>query len=94
MNDSKLENCPADECQGAVKRLLGVGSGIIFKGSGFYKTDNRSSSYQAGAKAESGSGDSAPKSDSSGKSEGSGKSDSAPKPDSSPKPAPAAKPAD
>ena len=29
--------CP--ECKGACKRLLGAGSGIIFKGSGFYETD-------------------------------------------------------
>lgn len=54
MNDAKLENCPEPDCDGKVKRLLGTGGGIIFKGSGFYQTDYRSSSYQAGAKADSG----------------------------------------
>jgi hypothetical protein len=28
-----------NDCGGATKRLLGTGSGIIFKGSGFYETD-------------------------------------------------------
>lgn len=52
MNDPKLTDCPADHCDGSVRRLLGTGGGIIFKGSGFYQTDYRSSSYQAAAKAE------------------------------------------
>lgn len=52
MNDAKLTDCPQAECPGEVKRLLGTGGGIIFKGAGFYQTDYRSSSYQAGAKAE------------------------------------------
>ncbi len=55
MNDPKLTDCPKEGCGGKVKRLLGTGGGIIFKGAGFYQTDYRSSSYQAGAKAESGS---------------------------------------
>jgi len=54
MKDAKLEDCPLDECDGKVKRLLGTGAGLIFKGAGFYQTDYRSSSYQAGAKADSG----------------------------------------
>ncbi len=53
MNDAKLTDCPEAACDGQVRRLLGTGGGIIFKGSGFYQTDYRSSSYQAGAKAES-----------------------------------------
>ena len=53
MNDPKLQTCPDPACGGPVKRLLGTGAGLIFKGSGFYQTDYRSSSYQAGAKAES-----------------------------------------
>jgi len=36
-----LEDCP--ECGGAVKRLIGLGAGIIFKGSGFYCTDYKNS---------------------------------------------------
>lgn len=55
MNDPKLTDCPEDSCDGQVKRLLGTGGGIIFKGAGFYQTDYRSSSYQAAAKADSGS---------------------------------------
>jgi putative FmdB family regulatory protein len=29
-----------------LKRLIGAGSGVIFKGSGFYQTDYRSDSYK------------------------------------------------
>lgn len=53
MNDPKLEDCPAEDCQGPVKRLLGTGAGVIFKGGGFYQTDYRSESYKQGAKKES-----------------------------------------
>jgi putative FmdB family regulatory protein len=35
-----------------VRRLIGMGAGVLFKGSGFYQTDYRSESYKAGAKAE------------------------------------------
>lgn len=52
MKDDKLTDCPEPDCEGKVKRLLGTGGGIIFKGSGFYQTDYRSSSYQSGAKAD------------------------------------------
>ena len=37
MSDKPLHECP--KCKGSVKRLIGKGSGIIFKGSGFYETD-------------------------------------------------------
>ena len=60
MNDAKLTACPQESCDGEVRRLLGTGGGILFKGTGFYQTDYRSSSYQAGAKAESGAGKSEP----------------------------------
>ena len=33
------------KCGGKLKRLLGTGSGFLFKGSGFYITDYRSKSY-------------------------------------------------
>ena len=52
MNDKKLTKCPSKSCGGKVQRLLGVGAGVIFKGSGFYETDYRSESYKAGAKAD------------------------------------------
>ena len=35
-----------------VRRLLGAGAGIIFKGSGFYQTDYRSESYRKQAEKE------------------------------------------
>ena len=37
MTDEPLKICP--ECKGKLKRLIGSGSGLIFKGSGFYITD-------------------------------------------------------
>ncbi len=55
MSDPKLEDCPQDDCSGKVKRLLGAGAGVIFKGSGFYQTDYRSDSYKKGASKEKGS---------------------------------------
>ncbi len=39
MVDKPVKKCP--KCQGRLRRLFGVGSGIIFKGSGFYATDYR-----------------------------------------------------
>lgn len=43
-----IEECP--ECSGKVKRLIGAGAGLIFKGSGFYTTDYRSEGYKESAK--------------------------------------------
>ncbi|MCK5673495.1 MAG: zinc ribbon domain-containing protein [Spirochaetales bacterium] len=40
MSDDPLTVC--QECDGPLKRLIGGGLGIIFKGSGFYVTDNKS----------------------------------------------------
>jgi putative FmdB family regulatory protein len=45
-----LDKCP--KCNGAVKRLISKNVNIIFKGSGFYTTDNRSESYKSGEKSE------------------------------------------
>ena len=39
MSDPALTKCP--KCKGKIKRLIGGGVGIIFKGSGFYATDSR-----------------------------------------------------
>jgi putative FmdB family regulatory protein len=60
MNDAKLEDCPQENCDGKVRRLLGTGAGLIFKGAGFYQTDYRSSSYKEGAKQDSKPAESAP----------------------------------
>ncbi|OVE77714.1 FmdB family transcriptional regulator [bacterium F16] len=51
MKDEPVKSCP--ECQGTVKRLIGSGAGIIFKGGGFYQTDYRSESYNKGKQKES-----------------------------------------
>ena len=47
-------------CGGPVRRLIGGGSGIIFKGSGFYVTDSKNGKHpKQPAKKEDGSGDTA-----------------------------------
>jgi putative FmdB family regulatory protein len=56
MKDPHLTDCPQESCEGPVKRKIGLGSGLIFKGSGFYITDYRSDSYKAAAKKESDGG--------------------------------------
>ena len=59
MRDEPFRECPKELCRlpkwahGKVKRLLGTGAGLIFKGSGFYTTDYRSDSYREAAKKES-----------------------------------------
>jgi putative FmdB family regulatory protein len=59
MRDEPFRECPKDLCRlrkwgrGKVKRLLGTGAGVIFKGSGFYITDYRSDSYKEAARKES-----------------------------------------
>jgi putative FmdB family regulatory protein len=96
MRDQAFTECPEDKCQvspwghGKVKRLLGTGAGLIFKGSGFYITDYRSNSYKEGAKKDAPAGSSSDKS--SGAKESSSSSSTpapaAPKPaESKPKPA-------
>ena len=37
MSDAPLTKCA--KCDGKIRRLVGGGSGLIFKGSGFYLTD-------------------------------------------------------
>ena len=56
IKDEPLKRCP--KCKGKIKRLLGTGVGIIFKGSGFYQTDYRSDSYKRAQKADTASGSS------------------------------------
>ena len=53
MNDKRLTKCPEKGCKGKVRRLLGTGAGLVFKGSGFYITDYRSEGYKASAKQDS-----------------------------------------
>jgi putative FmdB family regulatory protein len=53
---------PARKCPNCgkrgLKRLIGTGAGIIFKGTGFYQTDYRSESYKAAVKSEKDTGQS------------------------------------
>lgn len=41
MSDPHLENCP--QCSGSLRRKIGGGAGLLFKGSGFYITDYKNS---------------------------------------------------
>ncbi len=52
MTAAPLRHCP--KCKGAVRRKVGSGGGIIFKGSGFYETDykRKSGSPDAGGEKE------------------------------------------
>ncbi len=56
MKDDTLTTCPKDHCQmkswgkGKVKRQIGAGAGLIFKGSGFYITDYRSEGYKTASR--------------------------------------------
>ena len=45
-------DCAKCNNKAPVRRLIGTGSGVLFKGPGFYETDYRSESYKAAAKAE------------------------------------------
>ena len=51
MSASVKRKCP-DCGELKLKRLIGTGSGVIFKGSGFYQTDYRSDSYKKAAEAD------------------------------------------
>ena len=59
MKDAALTVCPKEACRmkkwgkGKVKRLIGTGAGLIFKGSGFYITDYRSEGYKSAAQKDS-----------------------------------------
>ncbi|MEY2599020.1 MAG: hypothetical protein RLZZ142_1279 [Verrucomicrobiota bacterium] len=61
MKDDPLKTCPKEKCcmktwgKGKVRRQIGTGAGLIFKGSGFYITDYRSENYKSAAKSDSSS---------------------------------------
>jgi putative FmdB family regulatory protein len=92
MKDDPLKVCPRETCpkktwgKGKVKRVMGAGAGLIFKGSGFYITDYRSENYKQSAKKESSSGGSKEGSGSGGADKPSAAPAPAPKKDSKPKP--------
>lgn len=96
MKDDPVKTCPKEQCRqktwgkGKVRRLLGTGAGLIFKGSGFYITDYRSEGYKQAAKSEAGAN--APAKPAETKAEG-GTKPAAPAPSASPAPSAPAAPA-
>ena len=69
--------CPSCQAE-KLRRKIGPGAAVLFKGSGFYQTDYRSESYKAGAKKDQSS------SGSTGSSGGSSSTPSAPSSPSTP----------
>ena len=53
MSDDPVETCP--KCDGSVRRLISGGAGLVFKGSGFYITDNRNGGSNNGSACENSS---------------------------------------
>ena len=51
ISEKHIRKCP-EWGKPKLKRLIGAGSTIIFKGSGFYQTDYRSEEYKSRQKAE------------------------------------------
>ena len=75
ITEAPKKKCPSCKRR-SLKRVIGPGAGLIFKGSGFYLTDYRSDSYKKAAEAEkkgespsSGAGEKKPESKPSEKSE-------------------------
>jgi putative FmdB family regulatory protein len=100
MADKPLTVCPKELCKlktwgkGKVKKVIGAGAGLIFKGSGFYITDYRSEGYKAAAKKESSSGSEAKsggETKAGGESKSGGEKPAAPKKEAPAKPASGAK---
>lgn len=58
MSAAPLKTCPEDLCakkkwgRGKVKKQIGAGAGLLFKGGGFYITDYRSEGYKKAAKSD------------------------------------------
>jgi putative FmdB family regulatory protein len=58
MTEASKRKCP--KCKrSTLKRQIGAGAGILFRGQGFYQTDYRSESYKKSAEAEKPAGASA-----------------------------------
>ena len=72
-SDDALTECP--KCQGRLRKLFGS-VGVVFKGSGFYRTDNRDSKSSSTAAAPAKSESSSSSSDSSSSSSSSNSSSS------------------
>jgi putative FmdB family regulatory protein len=74
ITEDPLRTCP--ECSGEVRRLVGGGIGVIFKGSGFYVNDSRKSTTGSSSSSEKKESADAPKGESKDGSSDSSKSDS------------------
>ncbi|WP_084792448.1 FmdB family zinc ribbon protein [Mycobacterium sp. E136] len=72
-SDASLTTCK--KCNGRLRKLFG-NVGVVFKGSGFYRTDSREAGKSSSNGSSNGSSASSEKSTSSEKSSGSGSSDS------------------
>ena len=71
IKEEAKRKCP--ECgRQKLRRLIGPGAAIVFKGSGFYKTDYRSESYKKAAAADKSGGSAASSSDGAKKKESGG----------------------
>ncbi|GAB3994157.1 FmdB family zinc ribbon protein [Nocardioides marmoraquaticus] len=64
--DDSLTVCP--ECEGRLRKVFGA-VGVVFKGSGFYRTDSRTADSSSTGSESSGSKDAAPKQDAAPKKE-------------------------
>jgi len=97
MKDDPITTCPKEQCRqktwgkGKVRRLLGTGAGLIFKGSGFYTTDYRSEGYKEAAKSDAAASKPAESKPAESKTSGS-KTDSTSKPAAHKTPAPSSEP--
>jgi putative FmdB family regulatory protein len=67
MSEAPKRKCPSCGAP-KLRRLIGTGAGVLFKGSGFYQTDYRSDSYKQAAKNDKSSSGSSPSASASDKS--------------------------
>ena len=82
-SDDPLTTCPA--CGGKLRKVFSP-VGIVFKGSGFYRTDSRSGAVAAGSAAKGSEGASGESSSASSASSDGAKADSPAKPEAAAKP--------
>lgn len=87
MMDDTPRKCP--KCKSRAEKMPGTGAGLLFKGSGFYTTDYRSSAYQDKAKQDRSSGAAAPAESSPAPAAATPAAGSASTPAATPSPAPA-----
>ena len=89
MSAAPLKKCPKCGKTG-VKRLIGAGAVLIFKGTVFYITDYRSENYKKSAQKADGDAKPAPKAESKAEGKAESKTESKPAPKAEAKPAAAA----